>query len=120
MQKEKQPTSMSSIILTDIFFMTPFGLLAALGILALGVLSLFIGVCGLVFVLKSFFFPTALQIVGGLAMAIMALATTALFGYIEFLLGRATFNGIKTYLVDRKKAVAIIKKSQQILEDNKK
>lgn len=119
MQKEKQPTSMTSIILTDTLFMTPFGLLSALGIIALGVLSLFIGVCGLTYLVKSFFFSSALQIVGGLAMSIMALGVTALFGYVEYLLGKTTYNGIKSYLKDRKQAVAIIKKSQEIMKENK-
>lgn len=117
MQQDKPATSMSSVILSDIFFLAPFSIIAAFGIVALAVLSIFIGVCGLVFIVKSFYFDTSLQIVGGLAVSIMALSVTALFGYIEFLISRSTYRGIKKYLKERKQSVAIIKKSQQILQD---
>lgn len=116
--QDKKPETKSSIILTDIFVMAPFTLIAAFCIIALGVLSLLIGVCGLVYLVKSFFLEGAGQIIGGLTVSIMSLAFVALFIYIEILLIIAVINGYKKYLKERKENMEFVKAVDKIIEEN--
>ena len=107
--KNKKPTKLG-IYATDILLMFPMTLLAFFGFICLFFAGGFVGICGFMYLYKSFLFETTAKILGSLLMSIFAIACFALFTYIEYLMVKSSRNGIKSYLKERKELLNQIEK----------
>lgn len=108
--EEKKPTK-AGVYCTDIFFMGPGCLIALFGIIAIFVVGLFMGVCGLIYLVKSFSFDGAATIMGGLVVAVLTLASVAICFWIEYIACKKCYLGLKEYARTRKELLEQIEKN---------
>lgn len=108
-EKEKKPTK-AGVYCTDIFFMGPGCLIAVFGIIAIFVVGLFMGVCGLIYLVKSFFFEGSTTVIGGLVVAILTLGSVAICFWIEYIACRKCYTGLKEYARTRRELLSKIEK----------
>lgn len=108
-EKEKKPTK-AGVYCTDIFFMGPGCLIALFGIIAIFVVGLFMGVCGLMYLVKSFSFDGAGTVIGGLVVSILTLGCVAICFWVEWIACKKCYLGIKEYSKNRKELLDKIDK----------
>ncbi len=97
----EKKTSKSTIFFNDIFvgLMT---LIAIVGFVCVLFVGVFIGVAGLVYLVKSFSFSGGKTIFGGIVMSLLALGTCAIMLYADYIVTKAVIKSWKKYLKERK------------------
>lgn len=109
MENKNDKSTKLSIILTDIFLMIPFFLLAVFGFLAIVFVGGLGAVASFIYLIKSFTLPSPSHVVGGLTISLIVLASAALLAYIDYLIFNKVYKGTKKYLIERKQAMEKLK-----------
>ncbi len=94
----------SAVVFNDIF-MGLMTLIAIVGFVCVLFVGVFIGVAGLVYLVKSFSFTGGKTIFGGIVMSLLALGTCAIMLFANYMVTKAVVKSWKKYLVERQQAL---------------
>ena len=112
---EKKKLTKQDITATDVMYII-FSIVIGFCFLACAVVSLFIIICGCIYLVKSFQLPQDAQLKAFL-LTILMLLSSALFVWLDVRIFKTVKSSISAYLVERKEILADLEKEEAPTSD---
>ena len=112
---EKKKLTKQDITATDVMYII-FSIVIGFCFLACAVVSLFIIICGCIYLVKSFQLPQEAQLKAFL-LTILMLLSSALFVWLDVRIFKTVKSSISAYLIERKEILADLEKEEAPVPD---
>ena len=111
---EKKKLTKQDITATDVMYIV-FSIILGFCFIACAVVCIFLLVCCLIYLVKSFSLESA-KVFKAFALTILMLLSTALFSYLDYVIFKTMKKSIQDYIIERKEILNEIENKEKINE----